>query len=673
MINLLFFFSINYVIPYIGEEKIKVDGKLNEEIWEKALKFNNFMLCYPYPFKEPSDKIELFILQSNNGLYFGFKCFYHQKKIHREDRVSIFLDTYFNKKEAYVYEVTANEELYTYMILDDGENIGKYEGIIDAKISVLDTLFSVEIFIPWKGLMIQSNTIGFTAMANFTENNEIASLTPFDIVHGEKNRVSKFLVLEEIKFVGKNITYEFLPTYVHFEEINIKKRENRLGLDGNIKVRNNFKVVFTYNPDFAEIEADPYRRNYTKYALFYDENRPFFLEGAEIFKFSTMSPLFVFYSRQIGKTLPTGKIIPIIFGIKSYLKTKNIEHGFIYSLTEKTVETPFYFPRTSYFVNSIKFRSENFWFSLITPFKYSTDSFKYLIGQEFYLKKEDGSFVNYQIVFNKPSNKNFAQQLTLYKYLKNFTFNISLKKIENRFNDEELGFIPWIGVADYTWEINYNASLLKFNILHMSFSSGVNIFREPDEPFVKKFYLYSNFFFKNYWNFLIGFEGGKDFEQGISYYYPSLFLFFSTDISKSFYFQFSNSFYKTYNYLKNFVGFILNQNFSFNFRFLDKNLISFNLSQYIEYDTLGKVDEITYSLRTRFNISPFKRFSFFLWFELPFHSLKDLIYVRSGSYISFNPKFKNRFLITHNYWENKENNFLILNSLGFKIKLHFFF
>jgi len=72
-----------------------------------------------------------------------------------------------------------------------------------------------------------------------------------------------------------------------------------IGLDAKIGVGSNFTVDMTVNPDFGQVESDPSVMNLTAFETFYEEKRPFFLEGKSIFDFE-MDDAILFYSRRIG-------------------------------------------------------------------------------------------------------------------------------------------------------------------------------------------------------------------------------------------------------------------------------------------------------------------------------------------------------------------------------------
>ena len=73
-----------------------------------------------------------------------------------------------------------------------------------------------------------------------------------------------------------------------------------VGLDAKVGLTSNFTLDATVNPDFGQVEADPSVVNLTAYETFYEEKRPFFLEGRKILSFEVEDEDQLFYSRRIG-------------------------------------------------------------------------------------------------------------------------------------------------------------------------------------------------------------------------------------------------------------------------------------------------------------------------------------------------------------------------------------
>lgn len=73
------------------------------------------------------------------------------------------------------------------------------------------------------------------------------------------------------------------------------------GVDLKYRVTSNLTLDATFNPDFGQVEVDPAVVNLTAFETFFPEKRPFFVEGAEIFRFGDDGSNNVFYSRRIGR------------------------------------------------------------------------------------------------------------------------------------------------------------------------------------------------------------------------------------------------------------------------------------------------------------------------------------------------------------------------------------
>jgi len=97
---------------------------------------------------------------------------------------------------------------------------------------------------------------------------------------------------------------------------------------------------FTGNPDFAQIEADPFEFNISRYESYFSERRPFFTQGNEIFMASGRQqgsgfsrPLELFYSRRIGKILPDGTRVPLHMGTKAFGRLADWEYAGFFAIT----------------------------------------------------------------------------------------------------------------------------------------------------------------------------------------------------------------------------------------------------------------------------------------------------------------------------------------------------
>ena len=125
------------------------------------------------------------------------------------------------------------------------------------------------------------------------------------------------------------------------------------GLDGKVGISSNLTMDFTINPDFGQVEADPSEVNLTSFETFFEEKRPFFIEGRNIFDLP-VSPAAtggnftgdrLFYSRRVGRPprfFPRADFVDqpdrtsILGAFKLTGKTKNgLSIGILESVTER--------------------------------------------------------------------------------------------------------------------------------------------------------------------------------------------------------------------------------------------------------------------------------------------------------------------------------------------------
>lgn len=332
-----------------------IDGKLDEEMWKTAQVLKDFYQTSPGNNTAASKPTEVMVAYDEKNLYIGFRCFDEKDKIRAtvakrdqvtaEDNVRVWLDTYNDQRRAYVLAFNP------YGIQQDGiftEGQGSdfsVDIVMESKGVIEDWGWSVEVQIPFKSLRYtagKGKLWGFNAARNIDRfNDELDQWLPDDRdISGFLIKHGKLSGLNEIKYER---TLEVVPS-ITVSETGSRKRTlpistvnnngfdpiyNPLGLrdfgrftNDSIKTELGVNLKYTIspnvtldaaiNPDFAEVEADAVVNTANqRFPIYFEEKRPFFLEGKEIFE----SPLSPFYSRTIvdpdlavklsGKTGPT--------------------------------------------------------------------------------------------------------------------------------------------------------------------------------------------------------------------------------------------------------------------------------------------------------------------------------------------------------------------------------
>lgn len=318
---------------------IAIDGKLDEEAWQSAVVFKDFYQTSPGDNIPPSKPTEVLMMYDEKNLYVAFKCWDEKDKIRAsvakrdgvfgEDNVRMWLDTYNDQRRAYVLGFNP------FGIQQDGiftEGRGadfSVDIVMESKGVIEDWGWVVEVKIPFKSLRYSAGKgkmWGFNVARNIDRFND-----EFDQWMPDNRNISGFLIkhgkitgLDGIKYER---TLEIVPS-ITVSETGRRKRTIPLStvrnfgydpifypiglqdpgrfvndpikadLGVNLKYTLSPNVTFdaAINPDYAEIEADaPVVTANQRFPIFFQEKRPFFLEGKEIFE----TPLQTFYSRTI--------------------------------------------------------------------------------------------------------------------------------------------------------------------------------------------------------------------------------------------------------------------------------------------------------------------------------------------------------------------------------------
>jgi len=312
----------------------KIDGILENPLWEEqALKIEDFFQLSPKEGGKPTEKTIAYIGYDEKNLYFAFRCYDSEPKKIRasvtnrdnaidDDWIVIFLDTFNEKRRAFTFFVNPIGVQIDAIRVEEGGN--------DNMDSTWDTVFfsdgkidekgyTVEIAIPFKSLRFpdkEEKIWGITLGRNIPRKGEIITWPKFSRdIPGLLAQESEIIIRGNVE-KGKNL--EIMPVFTSLKTQE-KKADFQPGVNLKYGVSSDLTLDLTINPDFSHIEADaPQIDINQRFALYYPEKRPFFLEGMEIFRFPEIEMV---YTRRIinpawgGKM--TGKMGRFTYGILS--------------------------------------------------------------------------------------------------------------------------------------------------------------------------------------------------------------------------------------------------------------------------------------------------------------------------------------------------------------------
>ncbi len=343
---MLFFIFVALKGGY-AEKGIVLDGR-EDPVYLEADSAELWFEVFP-DFGEKSDERTVVkVVYDAQNLYVLFKCYATEGITKRlggdEDEVTLYLDPFYSRTTAYYFSVSISGEKYDGIIFDDGKRQDpSWDGIWYAKTKAGKGIWIAEIKIPFKSIRYKRDAEKWGIQFK----RYIAKKRTTIVWKGYEQRegsmpVSKYGEIKGIMPESRGYAFEIYPVGIVRENLYEGEEEivKRAGLDLSWGITSSLVMQATFYPDFAEIEADPYTVNLSKYETYYPEKRPFFVEGADIFKVSVPGigefyhPFQIFYTRRIGKKLPDGREVPIITGLKLTQKEKRYDFGFISVLTD---------------------------------------------------------------------------------------------------------------------------------------------------------------------------------------------------------------------------------------------------------------------------------------------------------------------------------------------------
>jgi len=325
----------SFTIPRI-EETVVIDGRLDEPAWARAARLTGFSEYRPVDRQRAAERTEVLVWYAPDALHFGIIA--HDSEpgsiratsadrdsLDREDSIRIYLDTFNDRRRAFVFGVNplgAQEDgVQTEGAFNAGRMMGGTVDLspdyqFDSRGQLTPTGYVVEIRIPFKSLRYPT-TPGAKWGLNILRKTQ---RTGREDTWTDAQRVASFLAqtgtMEGLANMERGVVTEIQPFVTgasngargsdggfRRETIDIQPGANlRLGFT-------NVSLDATVNPDFSQVESDAAQVTVNeRFALFFAEKRPFFLEGIELFA----TPGQLVYTRRIvnplGGVKLTGKV-----------------------------------------------------------------------------------------------------------------------------------------------------------------------------------------------------------------------------------------------------------------------------------------------------------------------------------------------------------------------------
>ena len=327
-----------------------IDGNLDDAAWRGAARLAGFSQYQPVDGRPAEEPTEILVWYSPEAIYFGIRAreihgnvvratHANRDNIDSEDQIQILLDTDNSRQIAFLFGVNP------YGVQQDGtrsstfaggaggpsatgggfRNMNPLEGSVDlnpdyffeSKGRLVEGGYEVEVRIPFKSLRYQDARVqswGIHVLRRIQHTGFQDTWAP--AVRANANFLAQSGSLDGLHDLQRGLVLEATPTLTaHADRSpavgNGRHFQRKADLGGDVRwgIRQNLSLNGTINPDFSQVEADVGQVLLNeRFALFYPEKRPFFLDGLELFD----SPNQLIYTRQIvaplGGVKLTGKL-----------------------------------------------------------------------------------------------------------------------------------------------------------------------------------------------------------------------------------------------------------------------------------------------------------------------------------------------------------------------------
>ena len=333
-------------------DQINIDGVLDEDVWQQAEPATEFLQTEPTEGLEASEQTEVFILYDKNNLYIGANLYdsdpegilgYQKQRdegLGSDDRFMWIIDTFMDGGTGYFFETNPAGLLGDGLIGSGGGGRGggghgggggtnkSWDGIWTVETTIHDQGWTAEIRIPFQTLNFDptNDVWGINFQRTIRRKNEELKWSGHKrnqplarpIHAGRLNGIQGISqgVGSEIKpyaTLGRSNTPNIIEEGIFMPNPEDPTDDPRdIGFDISYNITSSLRSAISVNTDFAEVDVDQRRVNLTRFPLFFQEKRDFFLEGSSVFDFAPRSGVTPYFSRRIGLT--EGEQIPIIFG-----------------------------------------------------------------------------------------------------------------------------------------------------------------------------------------------------------------------------------------------------------------------------------------------------------------------------------------------------------------------
>src|SRR6266487_4352543 len=309
---------------------VVIDGRDDDAVWRQAPAITQFREFQPKEDGDPRFATEAKVAYDDRNLYVFIRAFDpHPDSILKllarrdvraaTDQLKIMIDSYHDRRNGFEFAVNPAGVKRDYAVYNDNQEDDAWDAVWDVATQVDSLGWTAEFQIPLSQLRYVprgTNTFGFGIWRDIQRYTERESWPLYrNSQAGISSQLGELTGLVGLPsprrpeiapyMLTKNVS---VPTGSAFD----RSQKVTGGADLKYGITSNLTLDATVNPDFGQVEADPSVLNLTAFETFFQERRPFFVQGAGIFRFDVncnqvnCNSEGLFYSRRIGRAPQLG-------------------------------------------------------------------------------------------------------------------------------------------------------------------------------------------------------------------------------------------------------------------------------------------------------------------------------------------------------------------------------
>jgi hypothetical protein len=315
-----------------GEQAPVVDGRLNDAVWSAAPVAGDFVQQRPDPGRPASQRTEARVVYNDDAVYVAVRAFDTSpdsisSQLGRRDAsginadwVHVVFDSYHDRRTGFRFAVTPRGVFKDVFHYDDGPEDVTWDAVWTAETRIDSAGWTAEFRIPFSQLRFRPSageqTWGFNVIRDLARKEERSYWSPMP--PDQSGFASRFGTLTGLRGLRSPRRLELLPytvasvtrdTRISDDDPFRSPTDPALSVGADLKygLTSNLTLTATFNPDFGQVEADPSQVNLSAFETYFQERRPFFVEGVDVFNFGLGSGDALFYTRRIGRQ-PQGSV-----------------------------------------------------------------------------------------------------------------------------------------------------------------------------------------------------------------------------------------------------------------------------------------------------------------------------------------------------------------------------